>query len=94
MAEGRLNGKVAIVTGGATGIGGGIADKLAAEGASVLIVDIDEAGANARAVTIQDEGGGASAMIGDVSQEGIAKSMVDRAVAEFGRLDILVQNAY
>ena len=90
MAEGRLNGKAAIVTGGATGVGGGIADKLAAEGAAVLIVDIDEAEANARSVTIRDGGGLASAMEGDVSREDVAKAMVDRAVDEYGRLDILV----
>ena len=94
MADERLNGKVAIVTGGATGIGGGIADKLAAEGASVLIVDIDDAGANTRAASIRDKGGLASAMVGDVSTEDVAKAMVDRGVDEFGRLDILVQNAY
>ena len=94
MATGRLNGKVAIVTGGATGIGGGIADKLAVEEASVLIVDIDEAGANARATSIRDAGGLASAMVGDVSIEAVARGMVDRAVDEYGRLDILVQNAY
>jgi len=94
VADERLNGKVAIVTGGATGIGGGIADKLAAEGASVLIVDIDDAGANTRAASIRDKGGLASAMVGDVSTEDVAKAMVDRGVDEFGRLDILVQNAY
>ena len=90
----QLHGKVAIVTGGATGIGGGIADKLAADGASVLIVDIDETGANARAASIRDNGAKASAMVGDVSTEEVAKAMVDRAVDEYGRLDILVQNAY
>tara|TARA_Y100000588_G_scaffold355647_2_gene411031 strand:- start:2018 stop:2959 length:942 start_codon:yes stop_codon:yes gene_type:complete len=90
----QLTGKVAIVTGGATGLGGGIADKLAADGARVLIVDIDESGANSRAATILDNGGAASAMVGDVSTEEVAKAMVDRVVDEFGRLDILVQNAY
>jgi len=94
VADGRLKGKAAIVTGGATGLGGGIADKLAAEGAAVLIVDIHEAEANARSATIRDGGGLASAMEGDVSREDVAKAMVDRAVDEYGRLDILVQNAY
>ncbi len=94
MAEGKLTGKVAIVTGGATGIGGGIADKLVVDGSRVLIVDIDEAGAAARAKQIQDAGGEATSMVGDVSTEEVAKAMVERAVSEFGRLDILVQNAY
>ena len=94
MAEGKLQGKVAIVTGGATGIGGGIARKLAADGSKVLIVDIDEAGAAEMAKIIQDAGGETTSMSGDVSKEEVAKSMVERAVDEFGRLDILVQNAY
>lgn len=94
MADGRLNGRTAIVTGGATGIGGGIANKLAAEGACVLIVDIDEQGGDARAAAIRDDGGIASAMPGDVSTEETANGMVGRAMDEFGRLDILVQNAY
>ena len=87
-------GKVAIVTGGATGIGAGIARKLAADGSKVLIVDIDEAGADTSAGRIREAGGTASSMRGDVSKEEVALSMVERAVEEYGRLDILVQNAY
>lgn len=94
MADGKLTGKVAIVTGGATGIGGGIADRLAADGSRILIVDINGAGADARAKAIQDNGGDATAMQGDVSKEDVARDMVARAVETYGRLDILVQNAY
>ena len=94
MADNRLRGKAAIVTGGATGIGGGIARKLAADGASVLIIDIDEATAAENVKRIQDNGGSASSMVGDVSKAEVAEAMVQRAVEEFGRLDILVQNAF
>ena len=94
MDRTKLHGKVAIVTGGATGIGAGIARKLAADGSAVLIVDIDEDGAAASAERIRDGGGRASSMLGDVSKEEVAKEMVARAVEEYGRLDILVQNAF
>ena len=94
MNQIKHGGKVAIVTGGATGIGAGIARKLAADGSKVLIVDIDEAGADASAGRIREAGGTASSMRGDVSQEEVSRSMVERAVDEYGRLDILVQNAY
>ena len=94
MNQMRHKGKAAIVTGGATGIGAGIARKLAADGSQVLIVDIDEAGADASAGRIREAGGMASSMCGDVSQEEVARGMVERAVDEYGRLDILVQNAY
>ena len=91
---GRLSGKSAIVTGGALGIGGATARRLARDGAGVLIVDVEEDAANANAERICDAGGNAVAMTGDVASEEVAQAMVDRAVAEFGRLDILVQNAY
>lgn len=94
MTSGKLEDRGAIVTGGALGIGGGTARRLAADGAKVLIVDVVEDAAEANAKRIRDAGGTAIAMSGDVSQESVAKSMVERAVNEFGRLDILVQNAY
>jgi len=94
MSAGNLAGKAAIVTGGAQGIGGATARRLAAAGARVLIVDVDAQAAAANAQTITQAGGVAACMIGDVSQEEAAKAMVARAVGEFGRLDILVQNAY
>ena len=94
MAVGNLAGKAAIVTGGAQGIGGATARRLATAGAQVLIVDVDAQAAAANAETIAQAGGIAACMIGDVSQEETARAMVARAVGEFGRLDILVQNAY
>lgn len=94
MTDKRLESRGAIVTGGALGIGGGTARRLAADGAKVLIVDVVADAAEANAKHIRDAGGTAVAMTGDVSQESVAKAMVERAVDEFGRLDILVQNAY
>jgi NAD(P)-dependent dehydrogenase (short-subunit alcohol dehydrogenase family) len=94
MSSGNLAGKAAIVTGGAQGIGGATARVLAAAGAQVLIVDVDAQAAAANAETIGRAGGAAAVMIGDVSQAETAKAMVARAMGEFGRLDILVQNAY
>ena len=94
MQDKKLEGRSAIVTGGALGLGGATARRLAADGASVLIVDVEEDAAEANAARIRAAGGAAITMTGDVSQEAVAKSMVERAVNEFGRLDIMVQNAY
>ena len=94
MAEGKLGGKVAIVTGGAQGIGGGTARQLAADGAQVLIVDIDGETGEKNAERIREAGGEALCMVGDVAEESVAAGMVERAQTEYGRLDILVQNAF
>ncbi len=91
---GRLDGRVAIVTGGGLGIGGGTARRLAADGASVLVADINWTAAKANSDRIKQAGGKSSYLAGDVSQEHVAKAMVEQAMNEFGRLDILVQNAY
>lgn len=90
----NLNGKAAIVTGGAMGIGGGTARRLAQDGAKVLIVDVESEAADRNAQRINDAGGYAVAMKGDVAQESVAQGMVERCINEFARLDILVQNAY
>ena len=91
---GRLSGTSAIVTGGARGIGGATARRLGGDGSNVLIVDVEENTANSNAERIRSAGGNAVAMTGDVASEEVAQEMVERAVSEFGRLDILVQNAY
>jgi NAD(P)-dependent dehydrogenase (short-subunit alcohol dehydrogenase family) len=86
----KLQGKVAIVTGGARGIGAGIARCLAADGALVGILDLDGAEAEHTAATLQPKGIGLSA---DVAQEAAARAATDEIVARLGRLDILVNNA-
>ena len=91
---GRLGGKVAIVTGGGTGIGGGTVLRLAEEGAKVLIADIQEELANERAGMVREKGGTAEVVRADVSKEEEIRAMVDEAVKRFGRLDIVVNNAY
>jgi pyridoxal 4-dehydrogenase len=84
---GKLEGRVAIVTGAAQGIGKAIADKLAAEGASVVVADVNGAAAEAAA----PEGG--LGMHVDVSSEADVIRMVADTVAHYGRLDVLVNNA-
>ncbi len=86
----RLEGKVAIVTGGARGIGAGIARCLAAEGARLGLVDIDAPEAEKTAAGLGVEAVGVGA---DVSEEAAAKQATDEIVGRLGRLDILVNNA-
>lgn len=89
-----LTGKVAIVTGGAQGFGEGIAKGLAAQGASVLIADMNEAGAQATAQAIASQYQvKAAAVMVNVADEESVKAMVDTAVSRFGRLDIMVSCA-
>ncbi|HZW29186.1 MAG TPA: SDR family oxidoreductase [Isosphaeraceae bacterium] len=90
----RLAGQVAIVTGGAQGIGGATARRLAEEGASVLIADIDDAAAERNVQTIRAAGGTAAAVHADVGRHADIRAMVDEAVRRWGKLTILVNNAY
>jgi len=86
----RLDGKVAIVTGGGLGFGEGIAKRFAAEGASVLVADID----GARAVRVAGEiGAAARASTADVAQGADFARMVEETLEAFGRLDVVVNNA-
>jgi len=86
-------GKVAIVTGAASGIGAAVAELLAAGGASVLVADHDAEGANAVAERIENAGGTALAHRVDVSDPEAVGAMVDAAVERFGGLHLAVNNA-
>ncbi|MBV9579111.1 MAG: SDR family oxidoreductase, partial [Chloroflexi bacterium] len=90
----RLTDRVAIVSGGAMGIGGATARKLADDGARVLIVDIVPDGGQQNVETIRAAGGTAESLRLDVSTEAGVRAMVDRAVTLWSRLDIVVNNAF
>jgi NAD(P)-dependent dehydrogenase (short-subunit alcohol dehydrogenase family) len=94
MDSQRLSDRVAIVTGGALGIGGATARRLAAEGAKVLVVDVDAAAAAKNVATITGSGGVAEALQADVGTEQGVIAMIDQAVNKWGKLDIVVNNAY
>ncbi|NWG45185.1 MAG: glucose 1-dehydrogenase [Alphaproteobacteria bacterium] len=90
---GRIAGKTAIVTGAARGIGAAIAARFAAEGARVLLTDLNEAEGEARAGAIRQAGGTARFLAQDVAVEAGWTRVVQAAEAEFGPIDILVNNA-
>jgi 3-oxoacyl-[acyl-carrier protein] reductase len=84
-----LTGRVAALTGGASGIGAASAQLLAAAGASIVLGDVDEIGAQAVADKIRADGGKAVAQRCDVTMRSDVASLVDRAISEFGRLDVM-----
>jgi NAD(P)-dependent dehydrogenase (short-subunit alcohol dehydrogenase family) len=90
---GLLDGKVVIVTGAGRGIGRGEALECAAQGAAVVVAEFDPDAGDAVAKEIVGAGGRAVAVGGDVADAGVANSLVDAAVEEFGGLDALVNNA-
>ena len=89
----RLNGKIAVVTGGAFGIGRATARLFATEGAAVVLGDIDVAPAEKVAREITEGGGNATALALDVGDAAQVNAFVERVVAQHGRLDVMVANA-
>jgi NAD(P)-dependent dehydrogenase (short-subunit alcohol dehydrogenase family) len=91
----RVEGKIALVTGAGSegGLGAATAARLAEEGATVFLTDIDGDGAEARAAEIRAQGGKATAMLQDVTSEQGWDDIVGKIVSANGRLDILVNNA-
>jgi 3-oxoacyl-[acyl-carrier protein] reductase len=89
----RLKDKITIVTGAASGFGKGIAERFAAEGARVVASDIDAANGEGVVQQIVAAGGNARFVRADVSKDADVKSMVEFAIAEYGGLDVVVNNA-
>jgi 3-hydroxybutyrate dehydrogenase len=89
----NLNGKVAVVTGAASGIGKQIALTLSAAGAAIAIADLNQDGANAVAEEIKQAGGKAIGIAMDVTNEEAVNQGIDKVAAEFGSVDILISNA-
>jgi NAD(P)-dependent dehydrogenase (short-subunit alcohol dehydrogenase family) len=90
---GRLDGKVAVVTGGASGFGRATALRFAREGARVVVVDLDAARGAGVVEELRDAGSEGRLVVGDVSGLDVAREAVAVAVDDFGRLDVLVNNA-
>lgn len=92
-SKGRLQNMVAAVTGGGSGFGARICRDFAAEGAAVVIADLNLEAAEAVAGEISSEGGKAMAIRVDVASSSDMKAMVDKGVSNYGRLDVMVNNA-
>ena len=89
----RLQDKVTIITGGASGMGRVAARMFAAEGAKVVVADVTAPAAQSVVDEVTAGGGTAIAVVADVSKEADAKRMIDETVAAFGRVDVLYNNA-
>ena len=90
---GRLDGRAAIVTGGAKGIGRHYAQALAAEGARVMIADIADGAGVAEEIAAKHGGNSVAARVCDVSDESSVEGLVAATLARFGKIDVLVNNA-
>lgn len=88
-----LAGKTAVVTGAGSGIGRAIAELFAKVGANIIVADVNDSGAAETVANIQSHGGQAHAVHADVSQDTDVSALMDSAIAQFGALDILVNNA-
>ncbi len=90
---GRLEGKVAVITGSGQGIGRAIAELFAREGAAVVVNSLHASSATQTAEAIRESGGKVAVCVGDVRNPDDAQRMMDTAAEQFGQLDILVNNA-
>lgn len=84
MTDRPFDGKVALVTGGAMGMGAAIARAFARHGAAVALIDVDEVGARATVAAIESEGGSGLAIVGDLSRGDDARAAVERAAEALG----------
>lgn len=89
----RFENKVAIVTGGAGGIGSAIAARLAAEGATVVVTDVNLQAAATVVQQIHDAGGTAQALASDIANPAACRQLIKQVVTQFGRIDVLINNA-
>jgi NAD(P)-dependent dehydrogenase (short-subunit alcohol dehydrogenase family) len=90
---GKLDNKVAVITGAASGMGRATAIRFAGEGAAVVVADLNQEGGETTVRQCREQGARAVYQRADVSSEADVKAMIDRAIAEFGRLDITFNNA-
>jgi NAD(P)-dependent dehydrogenase (short-subunit alcohol dehydrogenase family) len=89
----KLEDKVVVITGGAAGIGRAVAARFAREGAKLVLGDIAEPALTSTAEALRSEGAAVSTVVGNIALRHDADALVDRALAEYGRVDVLVNNA-
>ena len=89
---GRVQDQVAVVTGAAKGLGEAISQRLAQEGAKLIIGDIDGPRLETTAMKIRDAGGEVVTVVGDITEEEPAFQLIENAIEHFGQIDILVNN--
>ncbi|MBR8639667.1 SDR family NAD(P)-dependent oxidoreductase [Streptomyces tuirus] len=87
------NGQVAVITGGASGIGYGLAEALAGRGVRLVISDIREEGLDKAQASLTAAGAEVTAVVADVSDEASVRALADRTIAAYGRVDLVCNNA-